>query len=710
MNKLISICIPTYERPIELSRNLREIYEYSLLNHEYSIEVCISDNSSSEGTSDVVAYWREIYPTTIRYKRNLKNIGASKNFYNALSMSTGDLVVLLGDDDFVGDTFFECLDSGFLDDRILMCLYDRRPIAPEKHSLYKVVPFSARSRDICGEGDLLDYIRNTNSIGGAGAFISSVVYRGGVLREIIREIEKRVDYNSVYAHVEIFIEIVKRGRWRYLSEPLVYSSIDNDSFLKSSYFERIKLDLQYLEVWSKSGANETVLAEISSLLKRERPWLHFVKAKAGCGRKHRDVDLFVSTHEVFYYPNLIYVPSWLCKILFQFFRVYKGLKVTWSSKRKYKRTLIVQNHVAPYRVALFNQLYKKHNIEVLYLESPPKSRKWDRERSRIRYPYKEVEAKIVPIFGRSLAVSKFSQIPNVSLYSTLVVFTNLPSYVGCIYLKLCAFIAGVDQKIWVTTWCDYTIEVGNRFAQFCVDSFTRVAHATLFLKSKSAIAYSESGAQLSSIYGVECRYSSQYYPLEDVYGFQRPSELAMQRANQFESRIKIKLILIGYLVERKRIEMAIQAVNENDNFELVIVGSGESGYVQSLKEMAADNGRIIFVGYKDGAEKADYIKSADFMLFTTQKDSWGYVVNESLYNCLPVIGSLNSQSVKDLIVDGVNGYTFSSLAELKTKLNCLAGKKKLNELNYIDIAEAAGETIKDFNATVLKNFDRFLVG
>jgi len=45
-------------------------------------------------------------------------------------------------------------------------------------------------------------------------------------------------------------------------------------------------------------------------------------------------------------------------------------------------------------------------------------------------------------------------------------------------------------------------------------------------------------------------------------------------------------------------------------------------------------------------------------VFPTLADEWGVVVNESLAAGLPVLGSLYSQAVEELVRDGFNGWTF----------------------------------------------------
>lgn len=95
-HKILSICIPTYNRAKELSECLESIFsqEYSREN----IEVLISDNSSSDSTFDTVTSFLE-KGNTISYYKNESNIGPENNFRLSMLRANGKYVWLIGDDD-----------------------------------------------------------------------------------------------------------------------------------------------------------------------------------------------------------------------------------------------------------------------------------------------------------------------------------------------------------------------------------------------------------------------------------------------------------------------------------------------------------------------------------------------------------------------------------------------------------------------------------
>ncbi len=58
------------------------------------------------------------------------------------------------------------------------------------------------------------------------------------------------------------------------------------------------------------------------------------------------------------------------------------------------------------------------------------------------------------------------------------------------------------------------------------------------------------------------------------------------------------------------------------------------------------------------ASLPDFYRDASTFVFPTLGDEWGAVVNEALCAGLPVLGSVHSQAVEELILEGKNGWVF----------------------------------------------------
>lgn len=92
----ISICIPTYNRAAHLANCLQSIISNKSIS-KMDVQVCVSDNFSTDETEDVVSSAQK--EIAIKYKKNPSNLGITKNFLNAVEMADGEFVWLIGDDD-----------------------------------------------------------------------------------------------------------------------------------------------------------------------------------------------------------------------------------------------------------------------------------------------------------------------------------------------------------------------------------------------------------------------------------------------------------------------------------------------------------------------------------------------------------------------------------------------------------------------------------
>lgn len=93
---LISICIPTFNRGRYLENCLLSIYK-ALSEVGKGVEICVSDNSSTDNTFEVIEKTRNLMP--IKYNRNAVNVGMARNIIKVVSMARGEFVWLVGDDD-----------------------------------------------------------------------------------------------------------------------------------------------------------------------------------------------------------------------------------------------------------------------------------------------------------------------------------------------------------------------------------------------------------------------------------------------------------------------------------------------------------------------------------------------------------------------------------------------------------------------------------
>lgn len=94
--RILSICIPTCNREAKLDRLLSNISAEIAGMHQ-AVEVCISDNGSTDGTGKVIARWARKLPLSSH--RNPRNMGYDINALRALQLARGEFAMYIGDDD-----------------------------------------------------------------------------------------------------------------------------------------------------------------------------------------------------------------------------------------------------------------------------------------------------------------------------------------------------------------------------------------------------------------------------------------------------------------------------------------------------------------------------------------------------------------------------------------------------------------------------------
>lgn len=105
---LITVGIPTYNRPALLDRRLENVLSQTLA----PIEVLISDNASTDPEVDRVAKKWQAADARVLYVRQPENKGAAENFLYVLEAARTDYFIWAADDDRWDDDFLEAALDG----------------------------------------------------------------------------------------------------------------------------------------------------------------------------------------------------------------------------------------------------------------------------------------------------------------------------------------------------------------------------------------------------------------------------------------------------------------------------------------------------------------------------------------------------------------------------------------------------------------------
>jgi glycosyltransferase involved in cell wall biosynthesis len=117
---------------------------------------------------------------------------------------------------------------------------------------------------------------------------------------------------------------------------------------------------------------------------------------------------------------------------------------------------------------------------------------------------------------------------------------------------------------------------------------------------------------------------------------------------------QFRYLFVGRLIERKGIDVLLEAFRQVRGGELRIVGDGPLG--GAVESAAAQDQRIRFIGHRDGAALATAYREAHVLIVPSLYEPWGLVVHEGLAHGLPVIVTDQVGAGDDLIESGTNGY------------------------------------------------------
>jgi len=116
----------------------------------------------------------------------------------------------------------------------------------------------------------------------------------------------------------------------------------------------------------------------------------------------------------------------------------------------------------------------------------------------------------------------------------------------------------------------------------------------------------------------------------------------------------VRYLFVGRLIERKGIDVLLDAFRKVDGGELWIAGDGP--LLHLVETAALDDARVRLLGHIDGVELERLYRRADVLVLPSYYDVWGLVVNEAQAHGLPVIASDEVGAAADLVDDGVNGF------------------------------------------------------
>ncbi|HMT29431.1 MAG TPA: glycosyltransferase family 4 protein, partial [Bacteroidia bacterium] len=249
-----------------------------------------------------------------------------------------------------------------------------------------------------------------------------------------------------------------------------------------------------------------------------------------------------------------------------------------------------------------------------------------------------------------------------------------------------------------------TIEKGNRNQNF----IRRFQRSFLTKNAASFVAYGNMAKQYLVNNGADANKVFIGRNTVDTTFFADKTEELRRTLPTNDS--KVHFTYLGYLVPRKNVQLLLESVKivaqKRRDFVVDILGDGIS--TDTLKQYVIENKLedvVIFHGFRQKNEIPSFFAISRGLLFQTDFDIWGLVLNEAMAAGVPCLSSPNAGATYDLIDEGKTGFNvdFSNTTLVAERINWLLDHPQ----EASEIGKNAAKFIRD-NVTVTHAAKGFL--
>lgn len=224
-HKLLSICIPTYNRSKYLKQCLESIVlQFEDKNVYEKVDVVISDNASTDNTTDVVKEFQNRF-SNIKYFKNRSNLGVDKNILNIIEKSDTEYCLPIGDDDAFFNGSFKMILEKIEKTKVPYYMLNSVGYDPELINPVLSHPNNDIAKDLTFE-KLSEYVRSikkyTNLVGGFCG-LSHIVKKSFWMD--FKDKEKYIGTNAI--HFFIILSVFKNAKSIFLAEPVIKTRSSN---------------------------------------------------------------------------------------------------------------------------------------------------------------------------------------------------------------------------------------------------------------------------------------------------------------------------------------------------------------------------------------------------------------------------------------------------------------------------------------------------
>lgn len=323
-----------------------------------------------------------------------------------------------------------------------------------------------------------------------------------------------------------------------------------------------------------------------------------------------------------------------------------------------RRTVLhITNIPTPYRIPQLNEVYRQlraldWNLQVVFGAAGYERRKWAINLDSCEFSYTILNSSNLLAFFRRSERSLF-------LYPRLLRFIRRASP----DVIMVSGFSVATIKVWVASFfynTSYIIFSGTVDGSAGARSRLRRGLRRLLAgRAQGAVAYGTDARMYLESLGLTRKSISVAVNTVDIDFFaQKTAEL---RANRIGPTSPNEFLFVGHLVARKRVDLLLQTLGilarRQRDFSATIVGDGpERTALMNLSAQLNLEDKVRFEGFRQKEELPGYFARAACLLFPTESDIWGLVLNEAMAAGVLCIASIHAHGTTDLIRQNKTGF------------------------------------------------------
>ncbi|HRH65938.1 MAG TPA: glycosyltransferase family 4 protein [Bacteroidia bacterium] len=320
-----------------------------------------------------------------------------------------------------------------------------------------------------------------------------------------------------------------------------------------------------------------------------------------------------------------------------------------------KKVIVVTNIPNPYRIPLFNEMWRLFNdrkveFKVVFGAQKYARRKFVLDMNDCLFPYEFLNSGKLD-FGDAEKI--------VFTYKGLLK-TIQREQPDCIIIN--GFSVGT-LRLWLRSWIKktpYIIWSGTVKSRGGKFSALRKFQRKLLLKKAAAfIAYGQKAREYLQDLGAPPERVFIARNTVDTKFFSEQTD--SERKKNLPDFRRVHFTYVGFIIRKKNLEQLLKAVRilaaQRTDFVLDLIGDGlDKAYFEEYVSRHNLQNVVHFAGFVQKSNLPAWLAKSSCFVFPSNYDIWGLVVNEAMSAGLPCISSIHSGVTVDLVEDGRNGF------------------------------------------------------